>query len=165
MASTDPPTTVDQIYEDRQEDYVVPRLAGHELQSQSNDMSSQPDTGIPLFHAPDSISYRLMELPPALLEALESADPPVLRLEASASSAILKCGSHAWGLRQKNTSNALLLLKAGEMTVAPAQTQQLQAGLQVVATIHDTIELVPESADKPAPPAKGKWHEKFARGR
>ncbi|KAI1190132.1 hypothetical protein F5B17DRAFT_388785 [Nemania serpens] len=126
-------------------------------------MSSQNDPGIPVAHAPDGIGYKLIELPPELLEALESANPPELRLEASATSAILRCGSQSWGLRQKNTSNALILLKPSEMTIA--STQIPQTGLKAVSTIHDTIELVPEPADKPAPTAKGKWHERFARGR
>lgn len=39
-------------------------------------MSSQKDAGIPVFHAPDGIGYRLMELPPELLAALESSNPP-----------------------------------------------------------------------------------------
>ncbi|KAI8949027.1 hypothetical protein F4801DRAFT_580810 [Xylaria longipes] len=128
-------------------------------------MSSQKDSGIPVFHAPDGLGYRLMELPPELLEALESPDPPNLRLEASATSAVLKCGSQAWGLRQKNTSNALILLKPGDINLASAQTPQTQTGLKLISTIHDTIELVPEATDKPAPLTKGKWHEKFARGR
>ncbi|KAI0103665.1 hypothetical protein GGR51DRAFT_561597 [Nemania sp. FL0031] len=126
-------------------------------------MSSQNDSGIPIFHAPDGIGYRLLELPPELLEALESANPPQLRLEASTSSAVLRSGSNSWGLRQKNTSNALILLKPGNMTVASSQIPQ--TGLQAISTIHDTIELVPESADKPIQATKGKWHEKFSRGR
>ncbi|KAI0872936.1 hypothetical protein GGS24DRAFT_413897 [Hypoxylon argillaceum] len=126
-------------------------------------MSSQNDPGIPIFHAPDGIGYKLMELPPELLEALESANRPQLRLEASDSSAVLRFGSKSWALRQKNTSNALILLKPNDLTVA--STQMPQTGLQAISTIHDTIELVPESAGKPVPAAKGKWHEKFARGR
>ncbi|KAI0515318.1 hypothetical protein F5B22DRAFT_197879 [Xylaria bambusicola] len=126
-------------------------------------MPSQNDSGIPVIHAPDGIGYKLLELPPELLEALNSATPPELRLESSASSAILKCGSQSWALRQKNTSNALILLKAGNVVAAPNEMPQL--GLQAVSTIHDTIELVPESSGKPAPTTKGKWHEKFARGR
>ncbi|KAI1310432.1 hypothetical protein F5Y03DRAFT_392369 [Xylaria venustula] len=126
-------------------------------------MSSQNDSGVPVIHAPDGIGYRLMELPTELLEALESATPPELRLESSTTSAILKCGSHSWGLRQKNTSNALILLKSSDVPVGSAQISQ--PGLKAVSTIHDTIELVPESADEPRPVAKGKWHEKFAKGR
>ncbi|KAI1757224.1 hypothetical protein F4782DRAFT_525981 [Xylaria castorea] len=128
-------------------------------------MSSQNDSGIPVFHAPDGVGYRLMELPPELLEALESPNPPNLSLEASATSAVLKCGSQAWGLRQKNTSNALILLKPGDINLASSQTPQAQTGLKLISTTHDTIELVPESTDKPTPLTKGKWHERFARGR
>ncbi|KAI0914891.1 hypothetical protein F4824DRAFT_443221 [Ustulina deusta] len=126
-------------------------------------MLSQNDSGIPVIHAPNGIGYRLIELPPELLEALESATPPELKLESSTTSAILRCGSQSWGLRQKNTSNALILLKSSDMTVTSAQIPQ--SGLKAVSTIHDTIELVPESADKPIPVTKGKWHEKFAKGR
>jgi hypothetical protein len=86
-----------------------------------------------------------------------------LRLESSATSAVLKCGSKSWGLRQKNTSNALILLKPGDTAVASFQMPQ--TGLKAISTTHDTIELVLESADKPIPATKGKWHEKFARGR
>lgn len=78
-------------------------------------------------------------------------------------SAILKSGSQSWALRQKNTSNALILLKPS-MTQT-STTEIPETGLKTVATIHDTIELVPESSSAPAPVARGKWHEKFARGR
>ncbi|KAI0482210.1 hypothetical protein GGR56DRAFT_175858 [Xylariaceae sp. FL0804] len=126
-------------------------------------MSSQKDSGIPLAHAPDGVGYKLMELPPELLELLESDDPPVLTLESSADSAVLKSGGHSWGLRQKNTSNALILLAPAEP--APSSPQIPEAGLRAVATIHDTIELVAEPSGKTVPVARGKWHEKFARGR
>ena len=41
------------------------------------------------------------------------------------------------------------------------------AGLRTLTTLHETIELVPEAEDASAPAvkARGKWHEKFARGR
>lgn len=40
-------------------------------------------------------------------------------------------------------------------------------GLRMLTTLHETIELVPEAegASAPAVKARGKWHEKFARGR
>jgi sister chromatid cohesion protein DCC1 len=40
-------------------------------------------------------------------------------------------------------------------------------GLGAIATVHETIELVPETGDAKAPAtvARGKWHERFARGR
>ncbi|KAK7756746.1 hypothetical protein SLS62_001189 [Diatrype stigma] len=108
-------------------------------------MSSQNDTGIPLVHDPDGKGYRF------------------LTLESSTNSAILKSGSQSWGLRQKNTSNALILLKP--TTTRASTTEMPETGLKAVATVHDTIELVPESSSAPAPVARGKWHEKFARGR
>ncbi|KAL7629000.1 hypothetical protein AAE478_000518 [Parahypoxylon ruwenzoriense] len=126
-------------------------------------MSSQKDTGTPLTHAPDGIGYKLLELPSDLLALLESEDPPILTLESSTNSAILKGGTQSWGLRQKNTSNALILLKSSEVTIPSSQVPE--TGLKAIATIHDTIELVPEPTGKTAPVARGKWHEKFARGR
>jgi len=42
----------------------------------SDNMSSQNDAGIPVSHSPNDVGYKLMELPPELLEALESASPP-----------------------------------------------------------------------------------------
>lgn len=39
-------------------------------------MSSQGIGGIPVCHAPDGTGYKLLELPPELLELLESQDPP-----------------------------------------------------------------------------------------
>ncbi|KAI1079144.1 hypothetical protein F5B20DRAFT_180470 [Whalleya microplaca] len=126
-------------------------------------MSSQNDTGIPLAHAPDGVGYRLLELPPELLALLESEDPPVLSLESSTNSAVLKSGTQSWGLRQKNTSNALILLQPSETTGLTSEMPE--TGLKAIATVHDTVELVPETTGKVAPVARGKWHEKFARGR
>ncbi|KAI1381854.1 hypothetical protein F4677DRAFT_399921 [Hypoxylon crocopeplum] len=127
-------------------------------------MASQSDTGIPLNHALDGIGYKLLELPPELLALLESENPPILTIESSSNSAIVKSGSQSWALRQKNTSNALILLKSSEET-ASTSSQIQEAGLKAIATVHDTVELVSEPTGKPTPVARGKWHEKFARGR
>ncbi|KAK8127624.1 hypothetical protein PG984_008732 [Apiospora sp. TS-2023a] len=131
-------------------------------------MSSQADAGIPLAHAPDGVGYKLLELPPELLALLESDDPPVLKLESSAASAVVKHGSQTWGLRQKNTSNALILLapapstsSTGEDSDQPAATE-----LKAISTVHDSVELVLDTTGETAKPvARGKWHEKFARTR
>ncbi|KAI0848904.1 hypothetical protein F5Y00DRAFT_262060 [Daldinia vernicosa] len=128
-------------------------------------MSSQRETGISLNHAPGGVGYKLLELPPELLTLLESDTPPVLTLESSTNSAILKNGTQSWGLRQKNTSNALILLKASSDGTTPSSSEVPEASLNAIATIHDTIELAPELAVAAPPVAKGKWHEKFARGR
>ncbi|KAI0175840.1 hypothetical protein GGR52DRAFT_332202 [Hypoxylon sp. FL1284] len=128
-------------------------------------MSSQQDAGVPLLHAPDGIGYKLLELPPELLALLESEDPPILRLESSANSAIIKSGAQSWSLRQKNTSNALIVLRSCDATPSLSSSQITGPSLKAVATVHDTVELVAESAAKAAPVARGKWHERFARGR
>ncbi|KAK3949094.1 hypothetical protein QBC32DRAFT_349961 [Pseudoneurospora amorphoporcata] len=185
-------------------------------------MSAQANAGIPLSHAPDGVGYKLLELPPELVELLESENPPTLTLHPSPTAALLKTTINGtpktYSLRQKNTSNGLILLsplsqlvsqKEPQLAAAPAQQalapqtkntnkntayydklletvdemdveqpQQQQeekevgmdikvAGLRTLTTLHETIELVPEAEDASAPAvkARGKWHEKFARGR
>ncbi|KAI1209830.1 uncharacterized protein F4807DRAFT_460121 [Annulohypoxylon truncatum] len=127
-------------------------------------MSSQQDTGILLNHAHNGIGYKLLELPPEVVTLLESENAPVLTIESSTNSAILKSGAESWGLRQKNTSNALILLQSSNET-STTSSQIPETSLKAIATIHDTIELVSEPTGKTAPVARGKWHERFARGR
>ncbi|KAH6632355.1 hypothetical protein F5144DRAFT_573791 [Chaetomium tenue] len=136
-------------------------------------MSIQSNPGIPLSHAPDGTGYKLLELPPELLELLESPDPPTLTLHPSPTAALLKTPSKTYSLRQKNTSNALILLAPTTTpTTSGDDTSSSSApaagmGLSTIATVHDTTELVPEdeAAAAPAVKARGKWHEKFGRGR
>ncbi|ROW02103.1 hypothetical protein VSDG_02502 [Cytospora chrysosperma] len=122
-------------------------------------LSSQDAKGIPLNHAPAGTGYKLLELPPELLALLESASPPAqLRLEPSPTAGLLRApDGRTWSLRQKNTSNALILLRADSHSHS----------LDAVATLHDTVELVPEAEAAAAPVlvAKGKWHERFGRTR
>ncbi|KAK4109712.1 hypothetical protein N656DRAFT_782545 [Canariomyces notabilis] len=147
-------------------------------------MATQDDAGIPLFHAVDETGYKLLELPPELLELLERPDPPTLTLHPSPTAALLKTPNDSNGnggegktysLRQKNTSNALILLEPAAPTTATATAttdDDAQVigppGLNAIATLHETIELVPEAigdAAAAAPKPRGKWHEKFGKGR
>ncbi|KAL2018219.1 hypothetical protein VTK56DRAFT_1126 [Thermocarpiscus australiensis] len=149
-------------------------------------MSSQGDAGIPLFHALDGTGYKLLELPPELLELLESPNPPTLTLHPSPTAALLKTPQgKTYSLRQKNTSNALILLTPSATTTtgtAPEGTQNqnqnaspgpataaARSGLDAIAMVHETIELIPETDEAAAAAAaarpRGKWHEKFGRGR
>ena len=86
--------------------------------------------------------------------------PTSLTLHPSPAAALLKTPSKTYSLRQKNTSNALILL-------VPTVTSDAAPGLSAIATVHETIELVPEAeaAAEAAPKPRGKWHEKFGRGR
>ncbi|KAK3307300.1 uncharacterized protein B0T15DRAFT_173000 [Chaetomium strumarium] len=151
-------------------------------------MSSQSNTGIPLSHALHGAAYKLLELPPELLELLESGDPPILTLHPSETAALLKTPSKTYSLRQKNTSNALILLSPqGGGGGCPRENDANPSdhhcdggngarvvphtGLTAIATVHETIELVPEAdvaavtGTTAAPKARGKWHEKFGKGR
>ncbi|KAK4224333.1 hypothetical protein QBC38DRAFT_485722 [Podospora fimiseda] len=119
-------------------------------------------TSIPLTHTPPNHLYKLVELPSDLLTLLESENPPTLKITFSA---VLVTPKSSYSLRQKNTSNALILLglkEEGEVTT--------------LGTLHETVELVPmvvqagdddqSSVAAQAPKVvKGKWHEKFGRGR
>jgi len=40
-------------------------------------MSSQDTPSIPLWHAHDGVGYKLIELPPELVDLLETENPPV----------------------------------------------------------------------------------------
>ncbi|KAK3352703.1 hypothetical protein B0T25DRAFT_542585 [Lasiosphaeria hispida] len=136
---------------------------------------SQPTTSvIPLFHAPDGVGYKLLELPPELVSLLESDNPPTLTITPSSTAALLKTpDGKTYSLRQNNTSNTLILLTPNQSpSVVPVpgaetETWPVGGGLCAVATVHETIELVPETAEAAAPAvkARGKWHEKFAKGR
>ncbi|KAK1755595.1 hypothetical protein QBC47DRAFT_380741 [Echria macrotheca] len=121
---------------------------------------------IPLYHAPHGRGYKLLELPPELVTLLESDNPPTLTLHSTPTAAILKtpagpnANAKTYSLRQKNTSNALMLLEPTD----PADSNST-TGIRAIATVHETIELVPEEGEAPAPRARGKWHERFGKGR
>ncbi|KAF5026889.1 hypothetical protein F66182_919 [Fusarium sp. NRRL 66182] len=124
--------------------------------------------GTPIQHNPSSTNYRLIELPPDLQSLLESDDAPVLTLESSESSAILKTPSKSYALRQKNTSNAIMLL-------APSLSGDVaEPSISIISTIRETVELdtVPDKAagasggaPRIAGASKGKWHERFGKNR
>ncbi|KAM0432877.1 hypothetical protein ACHAPT_004579 [Fusarium lateritium] len=131
-------------------------------------MSSQ-SRGITVQHAPSDKNYRLIELPPELQSLLESDTAPVLTLESSDTSALLKTPSKTYALRQKNTSNAIMLLSP-----TPSTPENPEQGISIVSTIRETVELevVPDKtagassgATKSLGGAKGKWHERFGRNR
>lgn len=114
-------------------------------------------TGTSLNHAPTTVPYKLLELPPELLALLESDNPPALRLESTPTAGLIRTPDNkTWSLRQKNTSNALILLQA-------TKDQTLNA----VATVHEMVELMPEAEGAAAPTiaVRGKWHEKFGKTR
>ncbi|KAM0487262.1 hypothetical protein ACHAPX_000533 [Trichoderma viride] len=127
---------------------------------------SSTDFKIPLRHQLDDIGYRLIELPPELQSLLESDNPPVLTLESSETSALLRSPDRTYSLRQKNTSNSVILLAPLDSSTAS------NPGIAAISTIHETVELeiVPENAAAATGQLKntgsrGKWHEMFGKGR
>lgn len=89
-----------------------------------------------------------------------------MTLESSDTSAILKTPTKSYALRQKNTSNSLMLLAPHDSPSNPKR------GMAIISTIHETIELdkAPDVPTGPTPGlkntgSKGKWHERFGRNR
>ncbi|KAK1658985.1 hypothetical protein BDP55DRAFT_680917 [Colletotrichum godetiae] len=134
-------------------------------------MSTQ-DPGIPLTHAPDARGYKLMELPPDLEALLTAEDAPVITLTSTPTTALLKTPDKTYKLLQKNTSNSLILLAPHATAPSPDSSEDNipVTGLAAIATIHETIELIAQTEPQTISNlkntgSKGKWHEKFGRGR
>ncbi|KAK4085389.1 uncharacterized protein Triagg1_379 [Trichoderma aggressivum f. europaeum] len=134
--------------------------------------SSQATQKIPLHHRPDDTGYRLIELPPELESLLESENAPVLTLESSPTSALLKTPDKTYSLRQKNTSNSVILLSPTSTSTSPPDQ-----AIAAISTIRETVELepAPQAAATGASSSgggplkntgsRGKWHEMFGKGR
>jgi sister chromatid cohesion protein DCC1 len=71
-------------------------------------------------------------------------------------------------MRQKNTSNPILILKPS--STGPTQADDALTfipfpSITTIAKIEDTIELILQEGEAKAPPKVNKWHEKFAKSR
>ncbi|KAL7786344.1 hypothetical protein V8C37DRAFT_405416 [Trichoderma ceciliae] len=129
--------------------------------------STQTTDKIPLHHKPDDIGYRLIELPPEVESLLASDNAPVLTLESSETSALLKTPDRTYSLRQKNTSNSVILLSP----FASSTSSSPEQGIAAISTIRETVELevVPQlvvsGGQLKNTGSRGKWHEMFGKGR
>ncbi|PHH51305.1 hypothetical protein CFIMG_005185RA [Ceratocystis fimbriata CBS 114723] len=148
-------------------------------------MSSQGVGGIPFTYAPNNDGYRLLELPSELAAILDSPNAPTLYLETSPTTglAVLRSPEHIYTLRQRNTSNSIILTQPTDHTVrnrsidSDDQERDVSAspqkqGITAFATIHESIELIRQASDKPSDKAAakpavsmGKWHERFGKTR
>lgn len=89
-----------------------------------------------------------------------------MTLTSSPNVALLKAGDKTYSLRQKNTSNSLILLSPSRPGNTSNSSAASQPALNSIATLHETIELIPETGDGvPGATARGKWHERFGRTR
>ncbi|KAI1002700.1 hypothetical protein K3495_g5500 [Podosphaera aphanis] len=146
-------------------------------------MSTLPENEIRLFsnqHVQQQL-FKIIELPPELLAAFESASPPSLTIASAPDTApsryrglkprtaLVTHGSTKYSMRSKNTSNPILLLQPSQCDPdVPEQllSQKLIPSVTAIAQCEETIELIPlderpEVEDKKI----NKWHEKFAKSR
>ncbi|KAH8651612.1 hypothetical protein BGZ60DRAFT_388345, partial [Tricladium varicosporioides] len=82
--------------------------------------------------------------------------------------AILRSGNKKYQMRQKNTSNPIMVLQPS--TTSPAEGDDLETfipalSVSAISKIEDTIELILQEEQANAPPKVNKWHEKFAKDR
>ncbi|PBP23518.1 sister chromatid cohesion protein Dcc1 [Diplocarpon rosae] len=132
-------------------------------------MATQYTTDIPFSSSHTQQALKLLELPPELLTLLESSNPPILTITTSPTTgfALLSHGAQQYQMRQKNTSNPLLLLQPS--STGPTQGDDIDTfvprpSVTAVAKIEDTIELILQEEIKKEV-RLNKWHEKFAKSR
>ncbi|TVY50616.1 hypothetical protein LCER1_G008475 [Lachnellula cervina] len=137
-------------------------------------MSTQYDVDIPFSANHNQQAFKLLELPPELLALLESDNPPAITINSSPATAttpgyaILCSGDKKYQMRQKNTSNPIMILQPS--TTFPTEADDAATFIPVpsittISKIEDTIELIVQEAEAKAPPKFNKWHEKFAKSR
>ncbi|OQO00111.1 hypothetical protein B0A48_13897 [Cryoendolithus antarcticus] len=114
-------------------------------------MSTQSSTGIPvsLLAEAQHQHFRLLELPPELLEVLTSANPPTLYFKSaevvaggSAGNAVLCTHDKTYNIRQKNSSNTVYVLQPHESNDEPGKQR-----IQIISQPQSTLETTP--APKP----------------
>nr|OQO19643.1 hypothetical protein B0A51_13554 [Rachicladosporium sp. CCFEE 5018] len=96
--------------------------------------------------------FRLLELPPELLEVLTSANPPTLYFKSaevapggSAGNAVLCTHDKTYNIRQKNSSNTIYVLQPHEANDGPGK-QRMQIISQPQSTLEITLALRPCAA-------------------
>lgn len=155
-------------------------------------MSTQYSNDIAFSASHSQQAFKLLELPAELLSLLESGNPPKyissrvtcihlltlslsrITIKPSASTATtpeyatLCYGDKKYQMRQKNSSNPILILRPS--TTAPAEDDNAenfipQPSITVISKIDDTIELILLEDQPNTAPKVNKWHEKFAKTR
>lgn len=122
---------------------------------------------------PSSSTITLSRPPPSSNPTVDSMLTDRWSISSSSADGLarLRAAGKTYALRQKNTSNALVLLQAASSSSSPTD-DGLKPTVWAIATVHETVELIEEKeetasqAAKPAAaPARGKWHEKFGKTR
>jgi sister chromatid cohesion protein DCC1 len=82
--------------------------------------------------------------------------------------AILCSGDKKYQMRQKNTSNPIMVLQpssTGPLQADDAATFIPAPSVTTISKIEDTIELILQEGEAKVPAKVNKWHEKFAKSR
>ncbi|KAH0569233.1 hypothetical protein GP486_000050 [Trichoglossum hirsutum] len=111
-------------------------------------MASQDDPGIPFGFRHNQESFRLLELSPALLAALESENPltitiksaPVTSSASTPSHAVLCTTDETFQLRQVHSSNSVFLIRPSQHNGSTEEVYQ-SPGLCTIASPKVTLEL------------------------
>jgi sister chromatid cohesion protein DCC1 len=159
-------------------------------------MPSQYSVDIPFSSSHLQQPFKLIELPPELQALVESDDsptyvaprsrpligrPPLIlpsRLTITSFSpspsapayALLSAGKKTYQMRQKNSSNPIMILKPSSTAPTPTDDPEIfipAPSVCSIARIEDTIELIPQEPEKAekAMSKVNKWHEKFAKSK
>ncbi|KAF7869970.1 hypothetical protein EAF04_004754 [Stromatinia cepivora] len=145
-------------------------------------MSTQYANEIPFSANHTQQAFKLLELPPELLALLESDTPPTLQITPSSlpphhahltvSNGVPNGLSKTYILRQKNTSNPLMILSPSTTQINEEDDPSSfipQPSITRIASVEDTIELIEkedgQEREKEKPVKVNKWHEKFAKSR
>ncbi|OCK94566.1 uncharacterized protein K441DRAFT_677416 [Cenococcum geophilum 1.58] len=115
-------------------------------------MATQDEGGIPFSISQEQQQFRLLELPPALLDLIASPNPPVLSIKSQAVStpssnpsskpayAVLCTSNKTFQLRQVQTSNSVFVTQP----ISEPQGNDIPLpGLVIIATCTATLELHP----------------------
>ncbi|KZF19356.1 sister chromatid cohesion protein-like protein Dcc1 [Xylona heveae TC161] len=111
-------------------------------------MEAPDHPAIPFAFCHDQKNFRLLELPPDLLNVVTSADPPVLRIKSSESApahAVLCTDNLAYQIRQVQSSNSIFLTKPAKDNHSNDAASSLDSHLSAIATCKSTLELHPVS--------------------
>ncbi|KAI9703815.1 MAG: hypothetical protein M1836_007585 [Candelina mexicana] len=119
-------------------------------------MASDDNSGISFSFSDSQQSFRLLELPPPLLELLSSDNPPTLSLKSAispptstgasgpvSSNAVLCTGNQTFHLRQVHSSNSIFLVHPSVSQSVDGDRSSASSGLSVTATCKATLELSP----------------------
>ncbi|KAI9836386.1 MAG: hypothetical protein M1819_001416 [Sarea resinae] len=119
-------------------------------------MATQNASSIPFSYSHEQQHFRLLELPPALLEPLNASSPPTLSIKSSSSStsrsdpastqAVLCTPSQTYQLRQVQSSNTIFLIQpsAAHQREASGDEVPILSGasrLSAIASSKSTLEL------------------------